>query len=125
MSDTWLRDYYDDVDNMRLEPFIEHHTDDVVVQFGNNPPAEGKEQVRAAIGHFWEMIGGLKHNFGKVVTEGPNTVLEANIDYERLDGKTVTVPCATMLHRDGEKVDEVKIFIDLAPVFQPDIDGSS
>jgi hypothetical protein len=119
MSDTWLRDYYDDVDHMRLEEFLAWHTDDVQVQFGNNPTAKGKDEVRFAIGHFWEMIGGLKHHFVTVVQDGPTTVLEANIDYQRKDGQMVTVPCATLLHRQGEKVDQVKIFADLTPVFAP------
>ena len=39
----WLNDYYDDVDHMRLENWLARHTDDVVVQFGNNPPARGTE----------------------------------------------------------------------------------
>lgn len=120
MADKWLRDYYSDVDNMRLEEFVARHTDDIVVQFGNNPSANGKDEVRGAIGHFWEMIGGLKHNFVSVVEDGDVTVLEANIDYERKDnGQTVTVPCATMLRRNGDLVDQVKIFVDLAPVFAP------
>ena len=42
MGPQWLRDYYDDVDNMRLEPYLAHHTDDVKVTFGNNPTAVGK-----------------------------------------------------------------------------------
>lgn len=119
VSTDWLRRYYDDVDHMRLDDFIAWHSDDVRVQFGNNPPANGKEEVRENIGHFWEMISGLKHNFVTVVTDGDTTVLDAEIDYRRRDGVTVTVPCATLLHRRGELIDQVKIYADLAPVFAP------
>ncbi len=120
MADTWLKDYYDDVDNMRLEEFVARHTDDVMVQFGNNPPANGKDEVRGAIGYFWEMIGGLKHNFVNVIEDGDVTVLEANIDYLRKDdGQTVTVPCVSILRRNGELVEQLKMFLDLAPVFSP------
>ena len=57
---TWIDDYYADVDAMRLEPYVERHSDDAAVIFGNNPPAVGKEAIRAAIGGFWSMIGGLR-----------------------------------------------------------------
>ena len=116
----WLRDYYDNVDNMRLDDFVDSHTDDVIVQMGNNPPAHGKEQVREAIGQFWTMIDGLEHNFSQVHESGGTTVLEAQIDYTRKDGKVVTVPCASVLDRaeDG-RVAALRVYIDLAPVFGP------
>ncbi len=115
----WLKDYYDDVDNMRMAPYIGHHTDDVVVKFANNPPAVGKEAVEHNIGHFWGMIAGLKHNFINVFNDGDTTILEADIDYARKDGQQVTVPCTTILHRRGELVDQCRIYIDLAPLFAP------
>ena len=120
----WVRRYYDDVDNMRLEEFLAWHTPDVMVQFGNNPQARGQEQVAGAIGHFWEIIGGLRHNIVNVwETDDGTAVVEALIDYTRLDGGVVTTPCVTLLHRvdpgaDGG-IDSVRIFIDLAPVFAP------
>jgi ketosteroid isomerase-like protein len=123
MSD-WLRAYYDDVDNMRLDDFAARHTEDVVVRFANNPPAHGIDQVRQNIGHFWTMIGGLKHHFVHVWNDGDTTILEADIDYTRTDGDVVTVPCTTVLHRRGELVDQVRIYLDLAPVFAPAAAGA-
>src|SRR6266540_4061819 len=58
---TWIDEYYADVDAMRLEPYVERHSDDAAVVFGNNPPAVGKQAISAAIGGFWSMIGGLRH----------------------------------------------------------------
>ena len=117
MSD-WINDYYANIDNMRLDDFVNSHTDDVVVKFGNNPPAVGKDQVRAAIGQFWTLIGGMKHSFVNVHEAGNTTVLEADIDYTRLDGQVVTVPCASIIDRvDDGKVSGLRIYIDLAPVF--------
>lgn len=115
----WLTDYYHDVDTMNMEGFINRHADDVEVHFANNPPARGKAEVSQAIGHFWEMIDGLKHNFVNVYKDGDTTILEAAIDYKRKDGGEVTLPCTTILHRDDGLVDSVRIFIDLAPVFAP------
>ena len=115
----WLREYYDDVDNMRLDEFVNRHTDDVVVKFANSPAAIGKEEVAHAIGGFWQMIGGLRHDFVNVYNDGDSTILEADIDYERKDGSHVTVPSTSVLHRRGPLVDQLRIYLDLAPVFAP------
>lgn len=116
----WVYKYYDDVDNMRMDEYMAWHTPDVSVQFGNNPQVHGAAGVRDAIGHFWDMIGGLKHNIVNVWETGDGTwVVEANIDYTRKDGLVATTPCVTLLHRGEPGVDAVRIFIDLAPVFAP------
>jgi len=115
----WLWDYYADVDAMRMDEYLAHHTDDVVVRFANNPEAHGKEQVRAGIGHFWELIDGLRHDFVNVFQDGDTTVAEALIDYTRKDGGVVTIPCTTLLHRRGGLVDSVRVYLDVAPIFAP------
>ena len=116
---SWLVKYYDDIDNMRMEPFIAAHTDDVRVTFGNHPPAVGRDAVRGAIGGFWQSINGLKHNFVNVYDQGATTVLEAHIDFTRKDGRITTVPCVSILERSGALVKSLRIFIDLAPVYAP------
>jgi ketosteroid isomerase-like protein len=118
MSD-WLRDYYADVDKMDLDGYLARHTDDAVVKFGNNPPAVGKDQIAAAIGGFFATVGGMRHHFVEVHESGPTTILEADIEYTRLDGSKVHVPSASFLHRRDELVDQLRIYIDLAPVFAP------
>jgi hypothetical protein len=116
MSD-WVREYYNDVDNMRLDDWIARHTDDVVVRFGNNPPARGKDEVANNIGQFWTMIGGLKHDIQNRWDVDGTTILEVDVDYTRSDGQHVTVPCTSILHRSGDLVDSLRVCIDLAPVF--------
>jgi ketosteroid isomerase-like protein len=118
MSD-WLADFYRDVDAMNLQGFLDRHTDDVVVTFGNNPPAIGKEQVGQAIGGFFQTVDGMKHTFVNVFTDGDTTILEADIEYTRKDGARVNVPSGTVLHRRDGLVDRLTIYIDLAPVFAP------
>lgn len=113
----WLVDTYQDVDNMRLEPWLARHTDDVVVQFGNNPPAVGKQQSGEAIGGFWGMIGGLSHEFVNVWEQDGTTILEANVDFSTKDGQHVVVPAVSLLHRQGDLVDSLRVHIDVSPLF--------
>ena len=116
MSD-WVRDYFRDVDKMDLEGWVARHTDDIVVQFGNNPLAHGREEIAQNIGGFWSMIGGLKHNFVNTYEVGDTTILESAVDYIRADGAQVTVPSTSFLHRRGDLVDSLRVYIDLTPVF--------
>ena len=44
-------------------------------------------------------------------------MLEANVEYLRKDGKSVTVPVVTVLERSGELVKSLRIYLDLAPVY--------
>ena len=87
MSD-WITDYYSDVDGMRLQPFLDRHTDDAVVQFANFPPSVGKEAIGAAIGGFWSTIGGLRHERRNLwfVNDGNTAVFEALLHYTTKGG---------------------------------------
>jgi hypothetical protein len=97
--------------------FLGHHTADARVLFGNNPPAVGHDAIRGAIGGLWAAIDGLKHGFVNVWQDGATTILECTVTYFRKDGKNVTVPCVSLLQRREERVAELRVHIDLAPVF--------
>jgi ketosteroid isomerase-like protein len=118
---TWIDEYYADVDAMRLEAFVERHSDDAVVVFGNNPPAVGKEAIGANIGGFWSMIGGLRHERRNLwfVNDGDTAVLEVVTHYTTKGGAEVPVPCVSVLDRDADgKVTSLRVHIDLAPLFE-------
>jgi ketosteroid isomerase-like protein len=120
MSD-WITDYYADVDAMRLPSYLDRHTDDAEVVFGNNPPAVGKQAIGEAIGGFWSMIGGLRHERRNLwfVDDGRTAVLEALLHYTTKGGAEVEVPCVSILDRaeDG-RVSSLRVHIDLAPLFE-------
>jgi ketosteroid isomerase-like protein len=119
MSD-WITDYYADVDAMRLEPYLARHTDDAVVVFGNNPPAVGRQAIGEAIGGFWSLIGGLRHERRNLwfVNDGASAVFEVVTHYTTRGGAHVAVPCVSLLDRapDG-RVRSLRVHIDLAPLF--------
>ncbi len=119
MSD-WITDYYDDVDHMRLEAYVARHSEHSEVVFGNNPPAVGREAIGAAIGGFWSMIGGLRHETRNLwfVNDGSTAVLEVLVHYTTHGGADVTVPCVSLLDRNDEGlVTSLREHIDLAPLF--------
>jgi ketosteroid isomerase-like protein len=117
---TWIDDYYADVDAMRLAEFVDRHSDDAVVVFGNNPPSVGKDAIGAAIGGFWSMLGGLRHERRNLwfVNDGATAVLEVVTHYTTKGGAAVGVPCVSILDRNADgKVSSLRVHIDLAPLF--------
>lgn len=118
MSVPWVSSYYRNVDALDMDSFIASHTDDIRVTFGNNPTAVGKDQVRENIGQLWSMLNGLKHEFVNVwEPEKDTAVLEARVTYDLKDGRNVTVPSTSILTQRSGKIDTLRIYIDMAPVF--------
>jgi ketosteroid isomerase-like protein len=118
MSD-WITEYFTEVDAMRLESFVDKHTEDAVVVFGNNPPAEGKEAIAAAIGGFWSLIGGLRHDRRNLwFTEDGTAVLETSVRYRTKGGAEFAFPCVSLVERRADGlVTSLRVHIDLAPLF--------
>ena len=42
---------------------------------------------------------------------------QANVEYLRKDGKTVTIPAVTVLERSDNLVKSLRIYFDVAPVY--------
>ena len=114
---TWLIQYYADVDAQRMDAFLAHHAPDARVVFANHPPAVGHEAIRGAIGGLWGAIAGLSHRVVQVWECGATTLLEAAVTYTRKDGKAVIVPCVSIFETRDGKVTDLRIHLDLAPVF--------
>ena len=113
----WFSDLYADIDAMRLDAFAASLAPDVRVVVGNNPVMEGRQAAKEGIGYFFSTIKGLKHHLVNVVESNGLTFLEANVEYLRKDGKTVTIPVVTVLERSGELVNSLRIYFDVAPVY--------
>ena len=116
---TWYEDFYAGVDAMDITVVERLCTPDTTVRFANHPPAEGREQVRAALEHVWSTIGGLRHNIKEVIEAGDRCVIEAVVDYTRLDGSVVSIPAATAIERRDGLIATQRIYIDMAPLDAP------
>jgi hypothetical protein len=113
----WFSDMYANIDAMRLNEFAEVLAPDVKVVVGNNPAMNGRQAAKEGIGYFFSTIKGLKHHLVNVVEGNGLTFLEANVEYLRKDGKTVTVPVVTVLERSSDLVTSLRIYFDVAPVY--------
>lgn len=115
--DALIKKYYAIVDSMDMEGFKAIHAPGAKVHFANFPAAEGIEQIAGAIGHFWSTIGGLSHTIVNRWDHPNETILEAAIDYTRKDGSHVVIPAVSIIKPEGDKVGELRVFIDVAPIY--------
>lgn len=106
------------IDAMDTDGFLAGLSTDVVLTFGNAPAATGHDEVRAACTQLWSTISGSRHRVQDLWHPGPDvTVAYIEVDYTRLDGTVVTVPCVDVLRWKGDVVSDWRIVIDMAPVF--------
>ena len=115
----WLREFYDQVDGSNVDAFTEYCAEDVSFQMGAFPPIQGLAEVMEAERQFLTTIDSHSHRFVNVFTDGDTSVLEAVVTYIRLDGASVEVPCTTILHRTEGKVDSIRVYLDISPVYAP------
>jgi ketosteroid isomerase-like protein len=117
-SDTnWVKDYYAAVDSMNMEQYLAYHTDDIKFRFGSTPTTVGKEAIEQGLNQLWGALESLRHQMSGVWQIGNVTIVEAEITYTRKDGKVVVLPAATILRRDGNLVSDIRINMDINPLF--------
>ena len=115
----WIREYFRTVDGMDLEGYLAQHTDDVRFRFGNGPTTTGKEPIREGLTQLWGSIAGLRLDFVQVWDTGDAGISEAVTVYTRKDGSQIGIPVTTILRKRGDLVADIRIYIDLAPLFAP------
>jgi hypothetical protein len=114
----WLQHSYTQLDSFNLDGFASILADDVSFQMGNNPVVTGKEEILKNVAAFWSSIHSMNHNFINVFSVEKTIILEAHIDYEKKDGKIITIPCITIIDRNENGLaTSNRIFIDMSPLF--------
>ena len=121
----WIERQYETVDGMYMDGFLSFIADEAQLRFGNNEPASGHDQIRGAIGEFWDSIEDLRHEFTDIWEQDYVIVLEASIRYTKLNGEAVHIPVTTIIERDGKTVTALRIYGDMAPLYDVDPDETS
>ncbi len=115
----WWQDYFVNVDSRDIAKISGWFADDVKLKFGNGPVVDGKAGVVGALEAFLGQIKGINHKFGDVVESGKDIFLNSEVTYTRGDDRKVTIPAGTFIRRRDDKITDLRVFIDLAPLFAP------
>jgi ketosteroid isomerase-like protein len=120
MSKDQTRRLFAAVDTKDAGAFGVFLAEDARLTFGNAEPLVGREAIIAGIGAFFSTIDGLRHRVVNQWHAGADTVAETDVTYQRLDGKSVTVPAVSIWRtRTDGLIDDYRIYVDLAPVYTP------
>ena len=109
---------FEDIDSMDPDRYVRHLSQDVVMRFGNGEPIVGRAAVREAWATFCDDLHGVSHELVERWEAGAATVVESRVTYTRTDDSKVTVPAVTIYRSSGDLIDDYRIFIDLAPLFE-------
>jgi ketosteroid isomerase-like protein len=94
-------------------------TDDVRLRLGNAEMVTGKPAFVEAVSAFFGSVAGFRHHLVDVWSDGEALIAELDVQYTRLDGREVTVPCCNVFRlRDGAVAD-YRTYIDATPVYAP------
>ena len=114
----FAREVFRRVDGFNPAEFAELFAPDGTLVFANGDPMTGPAAIEAGVAGFFGTIKGIRHEIVSEWHQQGDTVLELAVTYDRLDGKQVTIPVATIWHRCGDGlIDDYRVFFDLAPVY--------
>jgi ethanolamine ammonia-lyase large subunit len=108
-----------DIDSMEPDRFADHLAEDVTFRFGNADAVIGRDAVRDTWAGFCSGLEGVSHSLVEEWQTPTATIVEAEVTYTRTNGSTVTLPVVTV-YRGGELIDDYRIFMDVAPLFESD-----
>jgi ketosteroid isomerase-like protein len=90
-----------------------------VYQFGNATPCLDRPAIRASVSQFFGGLDALYHDIKTLWEVGDTVFVEMDVTYWRKAGSSITLPCADIVRFEGDKVQELRIFMDANPVVDP------
>ncbi len=104
-------------ESMNLDNFVKFYADDALYQFSIFPVVYGPQGIREASVEFLEKVEQVYHHYLNMWEVGDTVIAEMEVTYIRHDGKVFTLPCCDTIRLKGDKVQELRIYMDISPVF--------
>lgn len=109
--------YFASVDGRDADALAAFFTPDARFRYGNGDVERGPDAIRSAVEAFWAAVPAVSHRFVAEWEVDGATIAELEVTYERQDGQTLTLPSTTIMRHDGEHIDDLRVYMDVAPVF--------
>ena len=101
--------------------FITFFTDNPVYQFGNFDVCLDKQSIKQSADNFFSQINAVYHEIKMMQEVGDVVFVEMDVTYWRKDGSMISLPCCDIFRVEGDKFSELRIFMDVNPVFDSSI----
>lgn len=99
--------------------FISFFTDDPMYQFANGDACLTKSAIFDSVTAFFSAVNALYHDIRNIWEDGDTVFVEMDVIYWRHDGSSVRLPCADIFRFEGDKIKELRIYMDATPVGDP------
>jgi catechol 2,3-dioxygenase-like lactoylglutathione lyase family enzyme len=96
--------------------FISFFVDKPMYQFGNSAPCLTKPAIFDSVAAFFSAVDALYHDIRNLWEIGNAVFVEMDVIYWRHDGSSVKLPCADIFRFHGDKVSELRIYMDANPL---------
>ena len=103
------------------EGLITFFTDKPVYQFGNFEVCLDKQSIKQSADKFFSQVDAVYHEIKMMQEVGNVVFVEMDVFYWRKDGSEIVLPCCDLFRVEGDKFKELRIFMDVNPVFNPSI----
>ncbi len=113
-----VRRMFEAGESMNVENFVKFYTEDAHYQFSNFPVAYGPQGIRDTSVDFLNTVAKVYHHITNIWEQGDTVICEMEVTYIRHDGKVFRLPCCDTIVFKGDKVQQLKIYMDISPVFQ-------
>jgi ketosteroid isomerase-like protein len=113
----WIEKLYQAMDAGDAEVISAHFEDNFYSQFGSFKPTRGAEEANATYAKLVPGVTSIQHVVQHMwdVEEG-TTVTEFEVTYTKGSGEAVVLPATTILRYHGEKVYDIRVYMDITPV---------
>ena len=113
-----VRRMFEAGESMNVNNFASFYAEGAHYQFGNFPVAYGPQGIINSSQGFLQKVKKVVHHIENIWEVDDNTlVVEMTVTYDRHDGKSFTLPCCDTVRIKNGKVQMLKIFMDIGPVF--------
>lgn len=108
------------IDAQDLSIVPEIFAEDASQTFGNADPLVGHDAIVAGSKAFLATVKDLSHRVTREWYAGDDGIVETEVTYHRLDGKSVTLPAVSIYHvRPDGLIDDYRVYFDVAPIYAP------
>jgi hypothetical protein len=116
MSESWIRSFVRRLDQLDPDGILPDFADDACLRI-NGDVAVGAQSIRAAFQRLFARLETLRHRTVAVFQPHAGAAaLEADLECVRADGRTVSIPAATILRFEGAKIVDYRVLADLSAI---------
>ncbi|MGB5819397.1 MAG: nuclear transport factor 2 family protein [Saonia sp.] len=111
--------YLEAMDNKDIETYGTFLAENVEMWLNNHPFGKGKDVILKGLEEYWQSFATIEHDLTNIYGTDKNFVLEAQNHYKRHDGELATIKAVAFTDMDDMgKVRSVRLYMDMAPVFE-------